>query len=1183
MNRSSSAAAPGTSESTAFYINANDVTIDGFTVQGQTSVTNRGAGIVIAPGKAGTHIVNNIIQNNVTGLYLANSSSTDAALIQHNVFLNNNNDGDNGGRGIYTDAGVAGGKLTNVTIDGNTFFKDFGGVGTTTVEAAISFESNTAGSQSNIRITNNVMDSDGKAVLMWNASNVTISGNYITFARDEGSGALRFEGGDSAITIQGNEIYDNPGTAIRIDNKATDGDNKTFTITGNNIYNNGLDPGETGGLAVGAGQYQGALNATDNWWGNATGPSGDGTGTGDPVQANGTSVTFTGWATVPVFNEEAPYWGTPSVDGAPIQAEDFDHGGLNVAYKDDPDNDGGRYRPYENVDIEGTTDTTGAYDVFSTDPGEYMAYTVDISKTGDYEFDFRVANGQSTLGTFHIEVDGVNVSGPIAVPDTGSTHTWETFAKTGVQLPAGVHVMKLVMDTGGNGGEIGDFNYFQFTYSGAPTVPAAPTNLIATTVSTTQIDLVWTNTATNQTGFNIDRSTDGVNFTPLATNVVSTSYVDSNLTPGQTYYYQVRATNLVGDSADSNIASAATLPATDTPTNLSDLSWASATAGFGTVQKNTTINGNPITLDGAVYTTGLGTHAVSNIVYNLNGAYNTFVSDVGVDDEENGKGIGSVDFQVLGDGKVLFDSGILNNGNPAVHVAVSVVGVNQLTLVATNGVTGSIDFDHADWAGAQLLAAPAVPATPTNLTATALSTTQIALAWTNNANNQTGFNIDRSTDGVTFTPLVKNFAGTTFTDTNLTPGTQYYYVVRATNLIGDSLNSNVATATTLSATDVGTYLSDLPWVSATAGYGTVQLDKTINGNPITLGGVVYPKGIGTHASSTIIYNLNGQYDTFLSDVGVDDEENGKGTGSVDFQVIGDGKVLFDSGILHNGGPATHIDVSVAGVKQLELLATNGVAGSIDYDHSDWAGAEVFGAPALPAAPSNLTAEPISGSQINLTWQNNASNNTGIEIDRSTDGVTFSPLTTLGPGATSFSDMTALGSTKYYYEVLATNGAGKSTPSNIANATTYPTGESLVYLSDIPWVSATAGFGTVQLDQTIKDNPITLRGTTYAKGIGTHAASTITYNLAGQYETFTSDIGIDDEVNGLGSVDFQIIGDGKVLFDSGTITGSSPVVHVNISVAGVQQLQLVVTNTVPGSIDYDHADWAGASLLTAPPV
>jgi len=104
--------------SSGFYIQANDVTIDGFTVQGNSSATY-GAGIVIAPGQYGTHIVNNVIQNNIVGLDLANSSSTDAAVIQHNVFRNNNNVGDNYGRGIYTDGTVSGGNLTNVLIDGN--------------------------------------------------------------------------------------------------------------------------------------------------------------------------------------------------------------------------------------------------------------------------------------------------------------------------------------------------------------------------------------------------------------------------------------------------------------------------------------------------------------------------------------------------------------------------------------------------------------------------------------------------------------------------------------------------------------------------------------------------------------------------------------------------------------------------------------------------------------------------------------------------------------------------------------------------------------------------------------------------------------------------------------------------------------------------------------------------------
>ena len=64
------------------------------------------------------------------------------------------------------------------------------------------------------------------------------------------------------------------------------------------------------------------------------------------------------------------------------------------------------------------------------------------------------------------------------------------------------------------------------------------------------------------------------------------------------------------------------------------------------------------------------------------------------------------------------------------------------------------------------------------------------------------------------------------------------------------------------------------------------------------------------------------------------------------------------------------------------------------------------------------------------------------------------------------------------------------------------------VKELPWVSATTDWGTIQLDASIKGNPLSLRGATYAKGIGTHAVSNIVYNLAGQYTNFVTDIGVD---------------------------------------------------------------------------
>src|SRR3954468_1105559 len=100
--------------STGFYINANDVTIDGFTVQENSIIGKYGAGVVIAPSMHGSHIYNNVIKNNISGLFLANNSDADPALIKHNLFASNNNPGDDNGRGIYSDGTISGGLLTGV-------------------------------------------------------------------------------------------------------------------------------------------------------------------------------------------------------------------------------------------------------------------------------------------------------------------------------------------------------------------------------------------------------------------------------------------------------------------------------------------------------------------------------------------------------------------------------------------------------------------------------------------------------------------------------------------------------------------------------------------------------------------------------------------------------------------------------------------------------------------------------------------------------------------------------------------------------------------------------------------------------------------------------------------------------------------------------------------------------------
>src|SRR5262249_16156838 len=82
------------------------------------------------------------------------------------------------------------------------------------------------------------------------------------------------------------------------------------------------------------------------------------------------------------------------------------------------------------------------------------------------------------------------------------------------------------------------------------------------------------------------------------------------------------------------------------------------------------------------------------------------------------------------------------------------------------------------------------------------------------------------------------------------------------------------------------------------------------------------------------------------------------------------------------------------------------------------------------APSNLTGMPLpGGTQIQLSWTNNATNATGVKILRSTDGATFTQVNTVARDVSTFTDTGLTPATLYFYRVVATNQLGDSAPSN----------------------------------------------------------------------------------------------------------------------------------------------------------
>lgn len=143
-----------------------------------------------------------------------------------------------------------------------------------------------------------------------------------------------------------------------------------------------------------------------------------------------------------------------------------------------------------------------------------------------------------------------------------------------------------------------------------------------------------------------------------------------------------------------------------------------------------------------------------------------------------------------------------------------------------------------------------------------------------------------------------------------------------------------------------------------------------------------------------------------------------------------------------------------------------------------------------------------------------------------------------------------------------------------------------YLSDMDWVSATVGWSTIKKDKSIDGNTLSANnnGTTvtYSKGIGTHANSTIIYDLTNKNcEFFETYIAVDKEMNSNGSVIFEVWTDGVKVFTSGIMRGSSNVQYVKIPVTGVNQLKLVATDAGDGN-GADHADWLDAKLIVADP-
>src|ERR1017187_6634306 len=277
----------------------------------------------------------------------------------------------------------------------------------------------------------------------------------------------------------------------------------------------------------------------------------------------------------------------------------------------------------------------------------------------------------------------------------------------------------------------------------------APSGLTATTASTNQINLSWTDNSSNETTFRIERAPDNAGspgtWSEIATVTSNvTTYSDTNLSPSATYWYRVRAHNAAGDSAYSNQSSATTLPlppsnliASAVSTNQINLSWPgdpSGETGF-LIERAPDSSGAP----GAwtqIATVGANVTTYSDAVLSANTAY-------------------------------WYRVRAYNTGGDS-----SYSSQNSATTPP-----------------------PSSPNVPANLLALVVSMNQVNLSWTDTSTNEAGFKIERSLDGTNFTQIAQLLPNTpNFRNTGLAWGSTYYYRIRSYNISGNSAYTQVVRA-----------------------------------------------------------------------------------------------------------------------------------------------------------------------------------------------------------------------------------------------------------------------------------------------------------------------------------------------------------------------------------------------------
>lgn len=728
----------------------------------------------------------------------------------------------------------------------------------------------------------------------------------------------------------------------------------------------------------------------------------------------------------------------------------------------------------------------------------YLQFTPNILTAGDYDvFEWHPQGSNRATNAPHIATHSAGTTTP-TVNQQINGGQWNLLGR--FTFPVGSTKYVRITDNIPTSSLVVMADAIKFVYVAPAAPPAAPSGLTANGVNTSQIDLAWTDNSSDENNFVVARSTtSGGTFTDIATLAANTtSYSNTGLPPGTTYYYRVRATNGNGDSANSNEDSATTLlpPPPNAPTNLVvtalstsqiKLTWADASANENNfVVLRSTTTGGPYSI---IATLPANTTVYTNSSLTANTTYYYLVraTNAGGDsddsNEDSATTFGTAPAAPSGLGATTINTSQIslswtdNSANETTFVIgrsttsggpytdIATVAANT-TAYGDSGLSAATAYYYvvratnasgssANSAQASATTLPNPPNAPSSLVAKAVRATQINLSWTDNSANETSFIVGRSTtSGGPYSDIATLAANaTSFSNTNLSTNTTYYYVVRAANSGGSSGNATESSATTYetdlridnrSAVVVGA------WTVGTSSTDKYSTDYLFNGSGTGSEYVEFTPYIAT-AGSYQVYEWHPQ-------------GSNRATNAPHV-------------ITHSGGTTTVAVNQTINGGQWNLLGTftfaAGSAGNIRVT-DNFSGTSVVMADAIqlvpaapPSAPSGLSATTISKSQINLAWTDNASNESNFVVARSTTaGGPYTDVATLAANTTSFSNTGLVSNTTYYYRVRATNSGGASANSNEASATT----KRAVHIDSISmsWVTPSGNRYRSRATITVKD-------------------------------------------------------------------------------------------------------------------